>query len=71
MKKIKKQKQFDISSEDVKSLSEFVENGDNDVSGFTVTLKGGAIRNFFINCQLPADYEKLKKLKSYYRELKK
>ncbi len=71
MKKLKNQKHFDISPEDVKYLSKFVENGDNDVNGFTVTLKGGAIRNFFIHCRLPADYEELKKLKTYYRKLKK
>jgi hypothetical protein len=49
---------IDIEPNEVKWLSEFVENKDDHLYGFTVTLKGGAIRNYFIRCELPTDFEK-------------
>jgi len=59
-----------ISPNKVRSVSEFLENKKKDVYGFTLTLKSGEIRNFFIKCDLPSDCKKLKKLKNYYQELK-
>ena len=51
-------------------MSEFVENKASKVYGFTVTLKGGEIRNSFIRCDLPSDFKKLEEFKKYYQDLK-
>jgi len=59
-----------ISPQEVKNVSEFLENKNNDVYGFTVTLKSGEIRNFFISCNFPKDLKELEELKNYYQELK-
>ncbi|MBS3742065.1 MAG: hypothetical protein KGY74_08095 [Candidatus Cloacimonetes bacterium] len=60
-----------ISPQEVENLSEFLENENNDVYGFTVTLKSGEIRNFFIKCNLTSDCKKLEDLRNYYKKLKK
>jgi len=59
-----------ILAEDIENISGFVENKENNVYGFTITLKGGEIRNFFISCDFPQDFEKLEELKQFYHELK-
>jgi len=45
-----------ILAEEIKNISKFVENKENNVYGFTISLKGGEIRNFFISCNFPKDF---------------
>ena len=57
--------------EEIFSLSEFVERPQEELFGFTITYKNGAIKNYFIKGSLYNEFIKVRKLKKLYRKLKK